>query len=134
MGRRSRSVGRTRGSSRSRSLWLIIALVAVAGTAASVFVPTLVRAQALSAATAAEKVKRTGAPFRFNPMNSRERRVIHLALRNETEVRSESSGHGGFRQVIIYPCFLAGAFPQATLGRGLGQRRDHRRGTNPGFP
>src|SRR2546423_5004595 len=50
MGRRSRSVGRTRGSSRSRSLWLIIALVAVAGTAASVFVPTLVRAQALSAA------------------------------------------------------------------------------------
>lgn len=61
----------------------------------------------LSAATAAEKVKRTGAPFRFNPMNSRERRVIHLALRNETEVRSESSGHGGFRQVIIYPAGMA---------------------------
>ena len=38
----------------------------------------------LSAVTAAEKVKRTGVPFRFNPMNSRERRVIHLALRNET--------------------------------------------------
>lgn len=61
----------------------------------------------LSAATAAEKVKRTGAPFRFNPMNSRERRVIHLALRNETEVRSESSGHGGYRQVIIYPAGMA---------------------------
>src|SRR2546423_15406652 len=57
MGRRSRSVGRTRGSSRSRSLWLIIALVAVAGTAASVFFPTLVRAQALSAAgSPAEKL------------------------------------------------------------------------------
>ena len=27
-------------------------------------------------------------------MNSRERRVIHIALRNETEVRSESSGAG----------------------------------------
>jgi spoIIIJ-associated protein len=40
-------------------------------------------------------------------MNSRERRVIHLALRNETEVRSESSGHGGFRQVIIYPAGMA---------------------------
>ena len=37
----------------------------------------------LSAMTAAEKVKRTGEPFRFNPMNSRERRVIHLALRDE---------------------------------------------------
>ncbi len=34
----------------------------------------------LSAVTAADKVKRTGVPFRFNPMNSRERRVIHLAL------------------------------------------------------
>ena len=43
----------------------------------------------LSAVTAAEKVKRTGVPFRFNPMNSRERRVIHLALRAETAVRSE---------------------------------------------
>ena len=46
----------------------------------------------LSALTAAEKVKRTGTPFRFNPMNSRERRVIHLALRGETAVRSESTG------------------------------------------
>ena len=46
----------------------------------------------LSATTAAEKVKRTGMPFRFNPMNSRERRVIHLALRGETAVRSESLG------------------------------------------
>jgi len=43
----------------------------------------------LSAETAAEKVKRTGQPFRFNPMNSRERRVIHLALRGETTLRSE---------------------------------------------
>ena len=48
----------------------------------------------MSAVAAAEKVKRTGEPFRFNPMNSRERRVIHLALRNETAVRSESCGSG----------------------------------------
>ena len=57
----------------------------------------------MSAAAAAEKVKRTGQPFRFNPMNSRERRVIHLALRNETSLRSESSGSGGYRQVVVYP-------------------------------
>jgi spoIIIJ-associated protein len=61
----------------------------------------------MSAAAAAEKVKRTGQPFRFNPMNSRERRVIHLALRNETEVRSESSGSGGYRQVVVYPAGMA---------------------------
>ena len=48
-----------------------------------------------------------GQPFRFNPMNSRERRVIHLALRNETELRSESTGHGGFRHVVIYPAGMA---------------------------
>jgi spoIIIJ-associated protein len=57
----------------------------------------------MSASAAAEKVKRTGVPFRFSPMNSRERRVIHLALRNENEVRSESAGSGGHRQVVVYP-------------------------------
>jgi spoIIIJ-associated protein len=57
----------------------------------------------LSALTAAERVKRSGAPFRFNPMNSRERRILHLALRNETAVRSESAGLGPQRQVVIYP-------------------------------
>jgi spoIIIJ-associated protein len=66
----------------------------------------------LSAVAAAEKVKGTGVPFKFNPMNSRERRVIHLALRNETAVRSESTGHGGFRQVVIYPAGMA-SLPEA---------------------
>ncbi len=61
----------------------------------------------ISAAAAADKVKRTGVPFRFNPMNSRERRVIHLALRNETEVRSESTGSGPGRQVVVYPVGMA---------------------------
>jgi len=57
----------------------------------------------LSAQAAAEKVKRTGVPFRFSPMNSRERRVIHLALRNETTLRSESGGMGPGRHVVVYP-------------------------------
>ncbi len=57
----------------------------------------------LSAAAAADRVKRTGTPFTFNPMNSRERRVIHLAMRNETALRSESAGMGSHRQVVIYP-------------------------------
>lgn len=61
----------------------------------------------ISAGAAAEKVKHTGTPFRFNPMNSRERRVIHIALRNETELRSESAGAGAFRHVVIYPAGMA---------------------------
>ena len=40
-------------------------------------------------------------------MNSRERRVIHLALRNETAVRSESCGAGPGRQVVVYPAGMA---------------------------
>ncbi len=61
----------------------------------------------LSAQTAAERVKRSQTPFRFSPMTSRERRIVHLALRNEPEVRSESAGMGPFRHLIIYPAGMA---------------------------
>ena len=57
----------------------------------------------VSALTAAERVKKTRAPFHFSPMNSRERRILHLSLRNETDVRSESVGEGPIRQVVIVP-------------------------------
>ena len=61
----------------------------------------------LSAVAAADRVKHTGEHFRFNPMNSRERRVIHLSLRNETAVRSESCGAGPGRHVVVYPAGMA---------------------------
>lgn len=61
----------------------------------------------ISALAAAEKVKHTGTYFRFNPMNSRERRVIHIALRNKHDVRSESAGMGPQRGVVIYPASMA---------------------------
>jgi spoIIIJ-associated protein len=61
----------------------------------------------MSAGVAAENVKRTGVPFRFNPMNSRERRVIHLSLRGETTLRSESGGVGPGRHVVVYPAGMA---------------------------
>ena len=66
----------------------------------------------LSAASAAEKVRRTGVHFKFNPMNSRERRIIHLALRNEPAVRSESVGFGSMRQVVIHPDSKPGQPPR----------------------
>lgn len=56
-----------------------------------------------SARQAAERVKQTHQPFTFNPMNSRERRVLHLALREETSLRSESEGFEPRRYVVIYP-------------------------------
>jgi len=61
----------------------------------------------MSAMAAAEKVKRTNTPFFFNPMSSRERRVIHLALRDEKELRSESVGVGAARAVVVVPAAMA---------------------------
>jgi len=60
----------------------------------------------MSAQTAAERVKKSRQPFHFSPMNSRERRILHLALRDETDVRSESVGEGPIRQVVIVPAEL----------------------------
>ena len=60
----------------------------------------------MSAMAAAEKVKKTHTPFFFNPMSSRERRVIHLALRDEKELRSESVGVGAARAVVVVPADL----------------------------
>ena len=57
----------------------------------------------LAAQAAADKVKRTGIPYKFSPMSSRERRVIHMALRGSADVRTESEGVGPHRQVVIYP-------------------------------
>jgi spoIIIJ-associated protein len=57
----------------------------------------------LSARVAAQRVRETGQPHRFNPMSSRERRIIHLELNGAQGVRTVSEGLGDRRQLIIYP-------------------------------
>jgi spoIIIJ-associated protein len=69
----------------------------------------------MSAETAAQRVKNTGIPYEFGPMSSRERRIIHLALRHETEVRSESAGVGPGRHAVIYPANMPSAPQTAAL-------------------
>lgn len=82
----------------------------------------------VSALAAAEKVKRSGLPFRFGPMSSRERRIIHLALRGETQVRSESAGFGSHRQVVIYPAGMPSVpQPAGAALPGPADRRPRRR-------
>ena len=84
----------------------------------------------LSALTAAEKVRKTRAPFQFSPMNSRERRIIHLALREQTDVRSESVGAAPFRQVVVVPADMkelpAPKQPSYPRSGGFGGDRDRR--------
>ena len=57
----------------------------------------------LSARVAAQRVRETGQPFQFNPMSSRERRIVHLELNGALGVRTESEGSGDRRQLVIYP-------------------------------
>ncbi len=57
----------------------------------------------LTARVAAERVVESRQPFRLNPMSSRERREVHLALKEFPGVRTASDGSGDRRQVVIYP-------------------------------
>lgn len=57
----------------------------------------------VAATTAAEKVRQTGSPYFFAPMSSRERRIVHLALRDHADLRTESDGEGLRRRVVVYP-------------------------------
>jgi len=57
----------------------------------------------MSARVAAEKVRQSGSPYHFSPMSSRERRILHLALRDENDLRTESDGEGLRRSVVLYP-------------------------------
>ena len=85
----------------------------------------------MSALAAADKVKRTRVPFHFNPMSSRERRVIHLALRDEKDLRSESVGVGPGRAVVIIPADMpTPPAPPMPRGPQFGARREGHRGGN----
>ncbi len=57
----------------------------------------------MAASVAAEKVRSSGVPYAFAPMSSRERRVVHLALRDHADLRTESRGEGPRRCLVVYP-------------------------------
>jgi spoIIIJ-associated protein len=51
----------------------------------------------------AEKSKRTGKPITLGQMNAHDRRTIHLALKEDSEVKTQSRGEGAFRKLVIFP-------------------------------
>ena len=61
----------------------------------------------MTARVAAERVQTSRQPFRLNPMSSRERRIVHLALKDVPGIRTESVGVGEDRQVVIHPAAVA---------------------------
>jgi len=57
----------------------------------------------VAAGVAAERVRKMGTPYEFAPMSSRERRIVHLALREESDLLTQSQGEGGRRCLVVYP-------------------------------
>jgi len=51
----------------------------------------------------ADKARRTGKPSTMNRMNAHDRRIVHLALKNNKAVRTQSVGDGYYRKLMIVP-------------------------------
>ena len=51
----------------------------------------------------AEQVRATGRPMPLEPMQSYDRRIIHMALREDQSVYTESSGEGENRRITVFP-------------------------------
>ena len=51
----------------------------------------------------ADKVKKTGKPVSVGQMNSQDRKIIHIALKNDPDVRTQSMGDGYYRKLVVFP-------------------------------
>ena len=87
-----------------------------------------------SAEHAAATVRATGEPLQFPPMSSRERRMLHLAMRNFSDMQTASVGEGPARSLVVFPAGYdqAGFVPAPVAARpafsrgGPGHGRDRR--------
>jgi spoIIIJ-associated protein len=83
-----------------------------------------------------DAVEDTGEPYRFEPMSSRERRMLHMFL-VDSGLQTASSGEGPRRHVVLYPQGYRIPVERPSFGRGgdrgrgdrsRGPRRDGGRG------
>ncbi|MBU1343357.1 MAG: Jag N-terminal domain-containing protein [Proteobacteria bacterium] len=51
----------------------------------------------------ADKAKKTGRPATINQMSAQDRRIVHLALKDDNSVRTQSMGDGYYRRLVIFP-------------------------------
>jgi spoIIIJ-associated protein len=51
----------------------------------------------------AERVRQSGRSLSLEPMTAYERRIVHLALRDDASIYTESTGEGENRKIVIYP-------------------------------
>jgi spoIIIJ-associated protein len=51
----------------------------------------------------ATKTKKTGKPSTIGEINAHERRIVHMALKGDKKVRTQSVGDGYYRKLIVFP-------------------------------
>ena len=76
-----------------------------------------------------EKAKREHKPVRLEPMPPRDRRVVHLALKDDPMITTRSGGDGIMRAIEIVPADSVGRRDQKGDGQNRGRRREPERET-----
>ena len=61
-------------------------------------------------------------PYSFDPMSSRERRLLHLILKAHEDLRTESSGEGPRRFVVLYPKNMASRSNDSSRAQEIAHR------------
>jgi spoIIIJ-associated protein len=51
----------------------------------------------------AAKAKKIAKPVTIGQMNAQERKIVHLALKNDPNVRTQSMGDGYLRKIVVFP-------------------------------
>jgi spoIIIJ-associated protein len=74
-----------------------------------------------------EKAKREHKPVRLEPMPPRDRRAVHLALKDDPMVTTRSAGDGIMRAIEIAPADGGGRREQKGDGQNRGRRREPER-------
>jgi spoIIIJ-associated protein len=51
----------------------------------------------------AEKAKKIRKPVTIGQMNAHDRRIVHIHLKDESGIRTQSIGDGYYRKLMIFP-------------------------------
>ena len=78
-----------------------------------------------------EKAKREHKPVRLEPMPPRDRRVVHLALKDDPMITTRSAGDGTMRSIEIVPTDSSGRPQPRGDGQPRGRRREPERNPQP---
>lgn len=75
----------------------------------------------------AEKTKRTGKPSTISQMTAHDRRIVHLELKDDKGVRTQSIGDGYYRRLVIFP--KKGSFRKKKQGQKQASKKSENQKT-----